>query len=149
MREAERDVYLFMKKGEQHIEEYPHMVPKLELLRFRKNLILEEMLTELGTAFIKCETSWSVENVAELTDAVIDSIYVLVGALVALGLPVEDAWREVQRANMAKFKDGLIKDEAGKVQKPEGWKPPDIWEIVNDCFANSKSRYDFERQMRS
>jgi predicted HAD superfamily Cof-like phosphohydrolase len=68
----------------------------------------------------------------EVADGIIDSIYVLVGMGLELGLPLEALWNEVQRSNMAKAieqPDGTFKvmrRADGKVLKPEGWTPPDI-----------------------
>lgn len=70
-------------------------------------------------------------SVPEMVDALLDTIYVSLGALAALGLSdaqVEALFAEVQRSNMAKLNpDGKPnRREDGKVLKPAGWSPPNI-----------------------
>lgn len=55
-------------------------------------------------------------------------IYVLVGAALAFGIPLDRVWSEVQRANMAKL--GGARRADGKILKPEGWQPPRIHEAI-------------------
>ncbi|TXH56289.1 MAG: hypothetical protein E6Q97_06790 [Desulfurellales bacterium] len=59
-------------------------------------------------------------------DACLDLIWVTVGFMIANGWNAAGGWEEVARSNMDKVKDGLVKDKYGKVQKPEGWTPPDL-----------------------
>jgi predicted HAD superfamily Cof-like phosphohydrolase len=68
------------------------------------------------------------KTVHEQADAYLDIIYFAVGGLVELGIRFSHRlWRLVQGANLAKiWPDGSIrKNEAGKVQKPDGWVAPD------------------------
>jgi len=67
----------------------------------------------------------------ELLDADVDVMVVTVGSMMTSGADVHGACREVNRANLAKIIDGaVIKDENGKIQKPSGWKPPDLHPFV-------------------
>lgn len=69
----------------------------------------------------------------EHLDALIDLIYVTIGAGVALRHDMQGAWNEVHRTNMAKLgPDGkpIIRESDGKVQKPEGWLPPELERFV-------------------
>ena len=113
----------------------------------RLRLIFEEV-AELCEAIMD-------NDVAEVADALVDIEYVVVGSSVEFGLPHDRIWQAVHAANMGKFPEctachgrGLIKlhpfentcvchvcegkgrrllrDAAGKVMKPEGWKPADI-----------------------
>lgn len=65
-------------------------------------------------------------NYHGLVDALVDLVYVAKGTAVSMGIPWEQAFDEVQRANMDKVpgttKRGNIVDAA----KPEGWKEPDF-----------------------
>lgn len=105
--------------------------PSHELLILRAKLIREEF-KETMDAIDKLASGFSYENQAEVLDGLCDIVYVTVGAAIALGLPFTEAWNEVQRSNMAKIHpDGTVKRrEDGKVLKPEGWTPPDLWNIV-------------------
>ena len=85
----------------------------------RMRLMFEELL-EASEAMI-------VGDELELADALVDLVYVVAGTAVTYGLPIEQLWTEVQRANMDKFPGGeAVLDEGGKVVKPPGWTPPDV-----------------------
>lgn len=98
------------------------------------NLINEEAGVELFTAIQKFRLEQSLENRVEIADACIDTIYVVLQLMNTLGLPAEALFDEVHRSNMAKAdKDGNVRRrEDGKVLKPEGWTPPQLWNV---CFA--------------
>lgn len=69
--------------------------------------------------------------VSEL-DGIIDSIWTLVGYGLARGYDMAGAWSEVARSNHEKIgADGVcVKDINGKVQKPVGWRAPDLLPFV-------------------
>lgn len=65
----------------------------------------------------------------EQLDACMDMIWVILGFCKMKGFNVDGAWAEVARSNLAKIDSAtgkVIKNEAGKVMKPEGWTPPDL-----------------------
>ncbi len=82
-------------------------------LDFRVKLIREEC-DELCEAIEK-------RDLAAIAAESCDLIYVVLGTLVALGLPFLPFWRDVQRANMAK----TVNPDGGKPIKPFFWKKPD------------------------
>jgi hypothetical protein len=63
-------------------------------------------------------------------DAIVDSIYVLLGTAVTFGVDLEPIWQAVQAANMAKVGGGIRED--GKVLKPDGWIEPDIAGLLRE-----------------
>jgi predicted HAD superfamily Cof-like phosphohydrolase len=66
-------------------------------------------------------------DLVEIADALADIIYIACGTAVSYGIPLDKVFEEVHRSNMAKLVDGkVLRREDGKVQKPEGWTPPDI-----------------------
>ena len=82
--------------------------------------LIDEEVRELKKACAK-------SDLAAAVDALIDIIYVTVGAGVSWGINLRAYWAEVQRSNMAKAPDGVVRRrEDGKILKPEGWTPPDI-----------------------
>jgi predicted HAD superfamily Cof-like phosphohydrolase len=91
---------------------------RAEFLKFRV-AFLEEELTELKNNSDKPE---------EVVDACIDLTVVAIGTLEALGVDVNKAWNEVQKANMAK--EVGVKDSRPNplglpdLIKPEGWAAP-------------------------
>jgi predicted HAD superfamily Cof-like phosphohydrolase len=70
----------------------------------------------------------AVQSTDEL-DACMDMIWVILGYCYMRGFDVEGAWNEVARSNLAKINSEtgkVIKNENGKVMKPEGWTPPNL-----------------------
>lgn len=67
-------------------------------------------------------------NIVEIADALADIIYVVKGTANTYGIDLGRVFNIVQKSNMMKVgPDGHVtKNPLGKVQKPEGWKPPDI-----------------------
>lgn len=124
LQQAADDVAAFHRATDTPILTSPKF-PDAERVLLRAELVSEEVQRELLPAMIT-------RNMVETADAIVDSIYVLVGTALELGLPLQELWDEVQRANMTKAvqqPDGtlkVLKREDGKVLKPEGWKPPDI-----------------------
>ena len=65
----------------------------------------------------------------EQLDACMDMIWVILGYCYMRGWNVNDAWKEVARSNLAKINPEtgkVIKNEHGKVMKPDGWTPPQL-----------------------
>ena len=75
----------------------------------------------------------SLENLTELADGIVDSIYVLCQAAYMFDIPLKEAFLEVHRSNMRKVAaDGTVKRrEDGKILKPDGWTPPNLWEVLH------------------
>ena len=66
-------------------------------------------------------------DLVEVADGLADMVWVIMGLANTLGIPFDDIWREVKSSNMSKVVDGkMIKDENGKVQKPDTYFKPDI-----------------------
>ncbi|MEN7527946.1 hypothetical protein [Cupriavidus sp. DL-D2] len=66
-------------------------------------------------------------------DACVDIEVVTLGFSAMHGLPHDEGFAEVQGSNMAKIDPETgrcIKNEFGKIQKPEGWTPPDLAAVV-------------------
>lgn len=108
-------------------------LPPEARVALRIDLIDEEVNRELIPAM-------RAGDLLEIADAMADSVYVIVGAAIEYGIPLERVWQAVQAANMAKVDPatGRVRRRAdGKVLKPEGWLPPDIAAIlrVEPCPA--------------
>lgn len=108
--------------------------PNLLTLRLMKERIdfLAEELNELGDGNDN-------QLIAEVADALIDLAYVAKGTAVMMGLPWQELWDDVQRANMAK--QAGIGKRGHKVDliKPAGWQGPRTMEIL------SRHGLDFDR----
>jgi predicted HAD superfamily Cof-like phosphohydrolase len=96
------------------------LTTKQDMLDFRIKLIREEC-DELVEALEE-------RDLAKIAAESVDLIYVVVGTLVALGLPLLPFWRDVQRANMQKEKN----PNGGKPIKPEGWEGPNPQRILRN-----------------
>lgn len=92
-------------------------------------------LTWIRDELEELERAVEANDVVEGVDALLDITYFCLGTLV-MWCGVERAaacWDEVQRSNMDKRQpDGtiLVRESDGKIQKPEGWEPPKIAEIL-------------------
>lgn len=97
----------------------PQILPPDDYAR-RMRLILEE-LAELSKAH-------AARDLPGFADALADLVWVTIGTAVEAGIPFDAVWCEVRAANMAKA--GGTLDATGKLQKPPGWRPPDVEAII-------------------
>jgi predicted HAD superfamily Cof-like phosphohydrolase len=121
------DVKEFHQAFGQRVGETPEL-PSKEERELRKNLLAEEY-----TEYVVAEYR---HDIIEIADALADIIYIACGTAVSYGIPLDKLFAEVHRSNMAKLVDGkVIRRSDGKVQKPEGWTPPDVKSILysEDC----------------
>jgi len=76
------------------------------------------------------------DDLVEITDALADQLYILLGTMVAHGMQdiIEDVFDEVHRSNMSKLGvDGKpIYREDGKVLKGPNFTPPNIQQFLAD-----------------
>ena len=70
------------------------------------------------------------KDLAEQADALVDLVYVAMGTAVMMGLPWQQLWDDVQRANMSKVRGITKRGHAVDVTKPEGWVGPDAGAIL-------------------
>lgn len=117
-----------------------------QVMEFRMELIKEEVIRELLPAMDRFKTFPSPENLTDVADGLVDAVYVVIGAAVALDLPWEELWNEVQRSNMAKVQaDGTIhRREDGKILKPADWIPPDLFSIILEWGTDKAVRQNVE-----
>ena len=124
-------------------------IPPRKRIDLRIELIREEVDRELIPAM-------RTGILSEIADAMADSIYVIVGAALEYGIPLDQVWREVQHANMSKVdpKTGVVRRRFdGKILKPDGWVAPDIAAILAPvsvirylAYANSSVSVYAERK---
>lgn len=89
--------------------------------------LIEEEVAELRAAV-------AVRDEVETFDAILDIIVVCIGYGLSRGWPMVEGWQEVMRSNLAKIgQDGRVKRrEDGKIIKPEGWRAPDLAQVMDD-----------------
>jgi hypothetical protein len=115
---------------------YPQ-IPNEHIQERRRMLVSEEFNKEFMQAWEACCNAGRLkpndlpkeelealraEALAELGDAIADSIYVLVGTAYEYGIPIAAIWRAVQNANMSKL---WTTEELANVPRDEGWKATD------------------------
>ena len=91
----------------------------LDIVKLYDKLIREEYDEYVGAILTKDEV--------ETLDACMDMIWVILGYCRMKGFEVPGAWAEVARSNLCKIDSvtgKVIKNESGKVMKPEGWSAP-------------------------
>jgi len=101
-----------------------------ELWQFRLKFMREE-LRETNDA-------WKAGDLVGVADGLVDLVYVALGTAQFLGLPWQELWDEVQRANMTKVRAASAEESGRKtgrhhffdVVKPDGFVPPDVAGIL-------------------
>jgi predicted HAD superfamily Cof-like phosphohydrolase len=102
-----------------------HLVPGLatrRLLQERAACMMEELQEFQDAAMV--------QDLVKQADALVDLVYFAIGTAVILGLPFQQLWDEVHRANMSKERGATKRGHAVDLMKPEGWTPPNIEEIL-------------------
>jgi len=122
------DVKDFHQAFGQRIGEKPELPNQAER-DLRTNLLAEELM--------EYRDAEKANELVEIADALADIIYIACGTAVSYGIPLDDVFAEVHRSNMAKLVDGKVLRRAdGKIQKPEGWQPPDIEGVLKKAHDN-------------
>lgn len=117
------DVKDFHRAFGQRIGEVPAVPESIDERELRMSLLEEEF-----NEYFDAEEN---ADIVEIADALADIIYIALGTAVSYGIPLDKVFEEVHRSNMAKLVDGKVLRRAdGKIQKPEGWTPPDIAGIL-------------------
>lgn len=63
-------------------------------------------------------------------DALVDMVYVALGSVVMMGLPWQELWDDVHRANMEKVRGIGTRGNLVDCIKPQGWQGPKTLEIL-------------------
>ncbi len=106
------------------------------LLKLRQKLLQEEM-GELNVEInallneLNAKGTTSHDTRVRMLKELADLQYVLSGMVVALGLPMQEAFRRVHQSNMSKLVNGKpLKREDGKFLKGPNYKPPFLEDLV-------------------
>jgi predicted HAD superfamily Cof-like phosphohydrolase len=105
----------------------PPQILSPEVVQFRVEFLEEELL-EFKVSAIS-------DDLPGMADALVDLVYIAMGTAYQMGLPWQQLWNEVQRANMSKVRatsaDQSKRKSSLDVVKPEGWQGPDIQGVLN------------------
>lgn len=111
------EVEEFMIAGDQDVPDFGGLESKQAKLYM--DLISEEYNETLQ--------AFKDKDIVEVADGLVDMVWVIMGMASTLDIPFDEVWNEVKASNMSKFVDGkAIKDENGKIMKPEGYFRPNI-----------------------
>ena len=97
--------------------------PEPDVLAFRVKFLHEEL-----DEFVKAIEA---NSLASAADALADLVYVALGTAHLMGIPFDQVWVEVHRANLSKVRAASADDERSKrghaldVVKPASFVPPD------------------------
>jgi len=116
----------FMEKHKQYIAKYPGL-PQIKELRELRKVLIEEEYRE----YLIAERD---NDLIAIADALGDLLYVIFGAAIVYGIPLEEVFKEIHKSNMTK--PVAAKRLDGKVVKGRSYKPPDINGII---FGNRHS----------
>lgn len=118
------------------------------------------------------QQEYDIDTLVLIADGGIDTIYVVMGLLNTLGMPIEELFNEVQSTNMAKGVDckacngtgnacendctvcegsgkTVLRRSDGKVLKPEGWRPPDLKAIILKHLQRNNDNADGNTAVRT
>lgn len=88
------------------------------------------------------------DDLVEITDALADQLYILLGTMVAHGMQgiIEDVFNEVHRSNMSKLGENgkPIYREDGKVLKGPNYSPPNIEQFLTAGQSQLEIPFDEE-----
>jgi predicted HAD superfamily Cof-like phosphohydrolase len=122
-----QDVRDFYKKFKQPVSTIPTSILASETRLQERINFMQEELDEF-------KEGKETNDLPLMADSLIDLVYVIKGTAIEMGLPWEELWMDVQRANMAKVigvtKRGIKID----VAKPPGWVGPKTTEILAKCL---------------
>ncbi len=110
------DVHLGTTENAQHMSD--------ERIAMRLNLIAEEIQETIDAIRDK--------NIIEIADGISDSVYVLLGFALELGINMYDVFGEAHASNMTKLdhNGNVIRREDGKILKSKMFVKPDIRSVL-------------------
>lgn len=73
------------------------------------------------------------DDIAGQADALVDLVYVALGTAVMMGLPWQQLWDDVQRANMTKVRGPTKRGAVFDVKKPAGWVGPQTHTVLREA----------------
>lgn len=103
---------------------YGVWIPDLPTMPFPESRM--RRISKVFEEALELELASSSEDMVGCVDAIIDLLYVVLGAACEFGIDVTPFFWEVHRTNMAK----VLRN--GDIIKPEGWKKPDIQRMLKE-----------------
>lgn len=149
MKFTAEDVEIFISDGENYYELIDYYGMLLEFHRKYRHYVgmqpqkhgtIPQDIYELRDKLIEEEFKEFREagSREDIADSLADLLYVVFGAALAYGIPINKVFKEVHRSNMTK---SMLKDEKsikGKTLKGEDYEPPKIKEIIQEAMGETK-----------
>jgi Phosphoribosyl-ATP pyrophosphohydrolase len=124
------DVLDFRVKFNLDIPDIPRILNRKEF-----NFCLAHLKEEL----YEIEIGFEIRKLSDITDGLVDLIYVAINMGINMGLPIEDAWNIIHIANMNKEKanenNPSKRGDINDVVKPKGFKDPKELLAYLDTFV--------------
>lgn len=135
----------FMKAGGQTVFELPTL-PSDEVRDLRIKLMTEELLgkagDKAGNKSDELVESMRKGDIVGIADGIADLLYVVFGTAAAYGLDAQACFDEAHRSNMTKCvwdeekqEYNVIRDEAGKILKPDTYEPADFESVILKAYG--------------
>lgn len=88
----------------------------------------ERVRTRIKWITDELEEYWGAETIYEQADALIDTLYYLLGAFVDSGIAADRLFEIVHRSNMRKVSPDvtIVQADDSKIEKPADWTHPDL-----------------------
>lgn len=120
-----------------HFEEVAELSSALPILGSRiayENVRVSHLLKHASATY--ADKLFGKADEVAVVDALCDQIVTAVGVLHLMGVDVQGALAEVNRANWSKFEDGKpVFDENGKIKKGVNYSPPDLSDFMGNTNA--------------
>ena len=159
-------VEAFMIACEQEVKRRPDL-PDDQVRMLRIRLMVEELLGSSKSdidnfnysspyfQFVRGRSdelvkSMMVDDLVGVADGLADLLYVVFGTAAAYGINIQEVFDEVHRSNMSKTvwneeigKFAVIKNEAGKVMKPDTFSPARIEPILESQITRGRTKVEY------
>ena len=122
-------------------KDHPHLLNE-ELFKLKAKHVQEEL-----DEFIEAHNN---NDIVGTADALIDIVYVALGAAFLMNIPFLDIWFEVHHRNMQKVRAICSEDSkrgsSYDIVKPGGWEPPavEFCLFVDHCKGDEEKIYSIE-----
>ena len=105
---------------------------------------LKERISFLQEELDELRRGAEAQDMCEIADALVDLVYVAKGTAIFLGLPWEELFLDVHRANMSKERGVGKRGNLSDCVKPEGWVGPRTAKILagNGYAGDAGARHD-------
>lgn len=139
IRHAAETQAAFMNACKQHVRVGDPSGPLANLYVDLMKEEVEETVEAWNSAVLRTELAGAgadlVELAAKVVDGAVDTIFVSLGLLNALGVDAEAAWQEVVKSNQSKLGPNPQFREDGKLLKDAGFVEPDFARVVRESWA--------------